>query len=134
MSSVKDWIKKDEGFRSHPYLDTVKKVTIGYGRNIDDNGITEEEAEFLLDNDIARCRKELAQFPWYYLQPPGVQDALLNMCFNLGIARLSGFRKMIAALEARNYTQASKEALDSKWATQVPNRAKSVAVAIRAGI
>lgn len=133
MDTLKDWIKKCEGFKSHPYLDTVGKVTIGYGRNIDDNGISEQEADVMLDNDIDRCRKELSPYSWYSEQPFGVQDALVNMCFNLGISRLLGFRKMIAALEAKNYTQAALEALDSKWANQVGKRAKDVAVMIRAG-
>lgn len=133
MKTLKDWIKQHEGYRSHPYLDTVGKVTIGYGRNIDDNGISKEEAEILLDNDIERCRKELSPYRWYSEQPFGVQDALVNMCFNLGLARLLGFRKMIAALEVKDYTKASKEALDSKWATQVHQRAKDIALMIREG-
>ena len=133
MTSLKDWIKRNEGFKSHPYLDTVGKVTIGWGRNIDDNGISKEEADYLFDNDFDRCQRELAPFPWYVNQPQNVQDALMNMCFNLGIGRLLGFRKMIAALTVKNYTLAAKEALDSKWATQVGDRAKQVALMIRQG-
>lgn len=109
------------------------KVTIGYGRNIDDNGISQVEAEFMLDNDIARCLKELSPYPWYVNQPENIQNALLNMCFNMGISRLLGFRKMIMALVAKDYTKAAIEALDSKWATQVGQRAKDVALMIRQG-
>ena len=133
MSNVKDWIKKCEGFRSHLYKDTVNKWTVGYGRNIEDNGISKEEADFLFDNDFNRCQKELAPFPWYVNQPQNVQDALMNMCFNLGIARLLGFRKMIMALTAKDYTKAAIEALDSKWANQVGQRAKDVALMIKQG-
>ena len=130
---LEEWIKHCEGYRSHPYLDTVKKVTIGYGRNIDDNGISQQEAEMMLRNDIARCKTELAPYPWYVNQPAGVQMALVNMCFNLGIGRLLGFRKMIMALTVKDYANAALEALDSKWATQVGQRAKDVAVMIREG-
>lgn len=130
---IDDWIKKHEGLRLKPYLDTVGKLTIGYGRNIDDLGITLEEAEFLLQNDLKRCRQQLAPFSWYVNQPKNVQDALLNMCFNIGISRLLGFRKMIVALTVKDYTKAAIEALDSKWATQVGQRAKDVALMIRQG-
>ncbi len=133
MTNLKDWIKKCEAFRSHPYLDTVGKITIGWGRNIDDNGISKEEADYLFDNDFNRCKAELAPFPWYVNQPQNVQDALMNMCFNIGIGRLLGFRKMIAALIVKDYTKAAIEALDSKWATQVGQRAKDVALMIRQG-
>lgn len=115
------------------YSDTVGKLTIGWGRNIEDNGISQAEADFMFDNDFARCQRELAPFPWYVNQPQNVQDALMNMCFNLGIARLLGFKKMIMALTAKDYTTAALEALDSKWAQQVGQRAKDVALMIRQG-
>jgi lysozyme len=133
MQDLKDWIKKCEGFRAFPYLDTVGKVTIGYGRNIDDLGISAAEAEFMLDNDLARCEKDLSQYSWYLIQPDNVKMALMNMCFNIGIHRLTGFKKMITALINKDYTNAALEALDSKWATQVGQRAKDVASMIREG-
>jgi lysozyme len=133
MQDLKDWIKKCEGFRAFPYLDTVGKVTIGYGRNIDDLGISAAEAEFMLDNDLARCEKDLSQYSWYLIQPDNVKMALMNMCFNIGINRLTGFKKMITALINKDYTNAALEALDSKWATQVGQRAKDVAAMIREG-
>jgi lysozyme len=133
MSDLKEWIKKCEGFASHPYLDTVGKLTIGYGRNIHDNGISQKEAEYLFDNDFSRCERELAPYPWYVNQPKNVQDALMNMCFNMGIERLLTFRKMILALTIKDYTTAALETLDSKWAIQVGNRAKDVALMMRQG-
>ncbi len=132
-TNLKDWIKRCEAFKSHPYLDTVGKLTIGWGRNIEDNGISQAEGDFMFDNDFARCERELAPYPWYVNQPEGVQAALMNMCFNLGIGRLLGFRKMIMALTAKDYTTAAIEALDSKWAKQVGQRAKDVALMIREG-
>jgi lysozyme len=130
---LKDWIKKCEGFKPYPYLDTVGKMTIGYGRNIQDNGISKEEADALFDNDFARCERELAPYAWYINQPQHVQDALMNMCFNLGIGRLLGFRKMIKALVVKDYTTASIEVLESEWAAQVGDRAKDVALMMRQG-
>lgn len=131
MINLKEWIKKHEGLKLKPYHDLVNKWTVGYGRNIEDNGISKEEAELMFDNDFARCQRELAPFSWYVNQPQNVQDALMNMCFNLGIGRLLGFKKMIRALTVKDYTQAAIEALDSKWAKQVPNRAKDIALMMR---
>lgn len=133
MKNLKDWIKKHEGFRSHLYSDSVGKTTIGYGRNIEDNGISKSEANFMFDNDIARCQSDLISFTWYTNQPTNIQNALMNMCFNMGIRRLLTFKKMIAAIESRDYTKASMEALNSLWAEQVGQRAKDVALMIRQG-
>jgi len=126
-----EWIKTYEGLKLYPYKCPANKLTIGYGRNIEERGISIEEAEFLLQNDILRCKQEMAPYTWYYGQPPQVQDALINMCFNLGLTRLLTFKRMIAALEAKDYTKAALEALDSKWAKQVKGRATDVAIMMR---
>lgn len=130
---LKKWIKSHEGFSSHLYLDTVGKRTIGFGRNIEDNGISKDEGEYLFDNDFNRCVSDLKNYIWYTDQPQHIQDALTNMCFNLGINRLLGFKKMITALMKKDYTEAAIEALDSKWAKQVGKRANDVALMIRQG-
>ena len=131
MLPVREWIKRDEGLRLFIYQCPESKWTAGYGRNLSDNGISAEEADFLLDNDIQRCIKELLPFPWYLDQPQPVKNALVNMCFNLGITRLLKFKKMIAALEVNDYTEAAKEALDSRWAKQVGARAINIAHVMR---
>lgn len=131
MTNLKEWIKKHEGFNSRPYLDTARKLTIGFGRNLSDNGISAEEADFLFNNDIERCKKELSEYNWYVSQPTNAQWALINMCFNLGISRLIEFKKMIAALTVKDYAKAAQEALNSQWSAQVGQRAKDVAVMIR---
>ena len=133
MKTLESWIKHHEGFRAFPYTCTGGKLTIGYGWNIEDTGITREEAEFILNNRILRCKQELAPFGWYIAQPPGVKDALINMCYNIGLPRLLKFKRMITALEREDYTKAALEALDSKWAKQVHDRAKDIALMIREG-
>lgn len=130
---VKRWIKHHEGMRLKPYKDIVDKITIGYGRNIEDNGITKEEAEFLFENDFKRCVDELSIYPWYTDQPVYIKNCLINMCFNMGIKRLLGFKRMIAALEKRDYVKAAIEAMDSKWAQQVKSRAVDIALVMRQG-
>lgn len=132
MQDVRDWIKKCEELRTHPYLDSTKHVSIGWGRNLD-NGISVDEAQLMFDNDFKRTINELAEHNWYWMQPKGVQDALINMNFNLGINKLLGFKKMIAALTAKEYTTAAREALDSLWAKQVHKRAADIALMISEG-
>ncbi len=130
---VRDLVR-DEGMRLKPYTDTVGKVTIGVGRNLDDVGISEAEALAMLDADIDRSMADLDRtLPWLFERPEPVQRALVNMCFNLGWPRLSGFRNMLAALEAGDYDRAAAEALDSRWARQVGARAERIAALFREG-
>jgi len=133
MDALEKWIAHHEGFRGLPYTCSGGKLSIGYGWNIEDTGITREEAEFILKSRILRCKQELAPFSWYIAQPPGVKDALINMSYNLGLSRLLKFKRMISALEREDYTKAALEALDSKWAKQVHGRANDIALMIREG-
>ncbi len=133
MDDVKAWIKKCEGIKLKPYLDTVGKSTIGYGRNLTDDGISKIEADYLFDNDFNRTQTELSIYPWFYEQSQNVQNALLNMNFNLGITRLLEFKDMIKALDVKDYSKAANAALNSKWAQEVGERAKDVAVMMREG-
>lgn len=121
-------VKKHEGFRGFPYKDTVGKLTIGYGRNLDDRGISETEAAILLRNDIiyhsyipSKYIKNFASFSLVR------RIALMDMAFNLGETRFSQFKNMIAELNAGNYSKASVEMLNSLWASQVGQRAKELA-------
>jgi len=114
----------DEAMRLRPYKCSADKLTIGVGRNLEDNGITEEEAMYLLRNDLKRTYEELrSNFSWYERLDSYRQEVLMNMCFNLGISRLKGFRKMIAALEIKDFKEAAVQMLDSRWAKQVGVRA-----------
>jgi lysozyme len=108
-------------------------MSIGIGRNLDGNGITKDEAIYLMRNDIERCTSELMSYSWYRSQPRVIRLALINMCFNLGLTRLLKFKKMIAALSIHDYETAANEALDSRWAKQVGSRATDIADIIRAG-
>lgn len=130
---LRDWLIECEGLKLELYTDSVGKKSIGVGRNLDDRGISRKEALFLLEEDVAICLKELEVHPWYTRQPQGVREALINMCFNLGMPRLLTFKKMIAALDGGNLHQASLEALDSLWAKQVGQRAKDISARIRDG-
>lgn len=117
-------IKKHEGYRDKLYQCTSGKSTIGYGRNIEDNGISKDEANLMLSNDIRECEKTLkSQFDFFEDLSEVRQAVLVNMMFNLGWPRLSKFKKMITAIYSKDYERASAEMLDSRWARQVGNRA-----------
>lgn len=116
-------LKRDEGVVLTLYKCSAGKNTIGVGRNVDDRGITEDESDYLLSNDIDLCVKELeGTFPWFQTLSDTRQRVMVNMCFNLGLSRLMGFRKFLAAMEAGEWETAGVEMLDSKWARQVGPR------------
>ena len=127
-------IRKNEGLSYLPYRCSAGALTIGYGHNLDARGISIEAAELLLKQDLEIAEKEVKNaFIWW----PKLDDArlgvLIEMCYNLGISRLVGFKKMLAALEEGDYKKAAKEMLDSKWAFQVKGRARELAEIMQTG-
>ena len=121
-------IKLHEGLELKPYKCSAGKLTIGWGRNIEDNGISEGEADFLLRNDLMRVQGELSRaVPCFLKLSETRQAVLLDMCFNLGITRFLQFKMMLTALEMEEYEEAAKEMLDSKWAKQVGKRSVRLA-------
>ena len=126
-------VMRHEGVRLYPYRDTVGKLTIGVGRNLDDVGISEEEAQLLLRNDLTQISAELAAQPWFSTLDRARRLALIDMGFNLGLPRLLQFKRMIAALEAGDWQRAADEMLDSRWAAQVGARARELAAIVQSG-
>ena len=128
-----DSVKEGEGLRLKPYRCTAGKLSIGYGRNLDDVGITLEEAELLLKNDLEKAEKEAEKFPVYSKLNQARKDVLIEMVFNMGYSRLSKFKKMFEALEKGDYSEAANQMLDSAWHTQVGKRAERLAYFMRIG-
>ena len=128
-------LKRHEGFRSKPYYCTAGKLTIGYGRNLDDVGITEVEAGFLLKVDALRATDDAGDiFPNILSYTENRQIAIINMLFNLGKTRFLGFSDMIKAIKRNDWISASIEALDSKWARKdVGMRAIEIANLLKKG-
>lgn len=131
--NIKEWLIKHEGLKVKPYYDTLGNITIGVGRNLSEINLESEIIFQMLDNDIARCKYELSKFDWYNNSRENVKACLENMCFNMGINRLLQFKNMIKALSDKNYELAAKEALNSKWATQVKGRATEIAEVMARG-
>lgn len=120
-----DMLVDHEGMRRKPYRCTAGKLTIGVGRNLDDRGISPDEAMYMLANDIKDARRELsAAFPWFDKLDEVRQAVLIDMCVNLGLSRLQGFRNTLALIGVGKYEAAAQEMLNSKWAEQVGRRAQ----------
>lgn len=127
-------ISDHEGLVLHPYKDTVGKVSIGYGRNLDDRGISRLEAEVLRESDLAEAyRIARRQARRFSQMNPARQAVLVDMAFNLGEPRLSGFKKMFAALERLDYATAAAEMRDSRWYGQVGRRGKRLVKIMETG-
>jgi lysozyme len=129
-----DLLRRDEGLRLKPYQDTVGKTTIGYGRNLDDVGITIEEAEVMLRADVRKCEREAAKYPWFLDLDMARKAVVVSMIYNLGARGFAGFKNTIADIAAGNYESAASRMLQSKWATQVGNRALRLSQAMRTGV
>ena len=134
MERLKAQIIRHEGLRRLPYECSQGKMTIGVGRNIEDNGLRDDEIDLMLENDlkssVAECNRN---FSFFGALDEVRQDVLVNMCFNMGIGRLLGFRRMCAALERGDFDVAAREMMDSRWARQVKGRAKELAQQMKRG-
>ena len=127
-------LEVDEDKRTRIYLDSVGKVTGGVGRNLTDRPFSEDEIALMLKNDIAIVERDLDRaLPWWRSLTDSRQNVLANMCFNMGIGRLLGFKNTLSLVQAHRYDAAAAEMLNSKWATQVGQRAIRLADMMRKG-
>jgi len=135
INLAKNMIKNDEGLELKVYRCPANKLSIGYGRNLEDRGITKDEADYLLTNDIRSIRKELLESKIDFEKLNNVrQSVLINMAYQMGLNGLFKFKKMFVALSNQDYALASLEMLDSKWAKQTPNRANRLSELMKRGV
>lgn len=148
IESLKGQLMLHEGLRLCPYKCTAGKLTIGVGHNMDDNPlpgyiqsyldkyseITHNMAMTLLEQDIEVCAAQLDRhLPWWSTMKECRQHVILDMCFNLGIQGLLGFKNTLKFIEAHEYAKASENMMKSKWAKQVGNRAVVLAQVMKSG-
>lgn len=130
---AKTIIGRHEGLRTRLYKDSVGKLTIGFGRNVEDVGIRVSEAQLMLENDIEDVETQLMRLvPCFQALSTNRQIVLVDMGF-MGVTKLMQFRKMFAALDQRDFETAADEMLASTWAAQVGQRAVELAAMMRAG-
>lgn len=133
---VEHMLIDDEGLKQFPYFDccgkqfrrcTCKeqgKLTLGVGRNIEDVGISENEATGLLSNDVKRVTAIIERnFPWFAKINVARRVVIVAMVFNMGLETFKTFTKMINRIESGDFYSASKEMLNSEWSAQVKSRA-----------
>lgn len=124
----------DEGVRLKPYRCPAGKLTIGIGRNLEDVGISRATADQMLDEDISACLMDCASFPWFDGLDPVRQRAIVNFRFNVGAGTLRQFKKLLGALERRDFASAGDELLHSAWAGQIqPARRDRIIRQVRTG-
>ncbi len=132
---------RDEGCKLLPYQDTVGLWTIGVGHLLGKtcppqyvNGITQQQADEWLEEDIADKANQLINYNWFANLDDVRKNAIINMAFNLGVNGLLHFPSMIHYLSIDDWDNAATEMLDSVWAGQVHNRANRLAQQITTGI
>lgn len=127
----------DEGEVLHAYQDSEGLLTIGVGRLIDKSrggGISREESRHLLANDIRKWMAIAGQWQWFDALDWPRQGVIICMLHQLGAKGVSGFRKMIAAIERKDYAEAATQMLNSTWRSQTPVRCERMANIMRSGV
>jgi len=137
--TVKERIKEHEGFRDTVYLDSLGKRTVGYGHLCvedhweDGKKYDKEYLDEIFDKDFQNAADQCEDLcNDYELElPETITDVLIEMIFQLGIGNVMKFKKMIAALQEKDFETASLEMLDSRWATQTPSRAEKLSLIVK---
>ena len=154
-----DMLKVHEGFRATPYRDTEGKLTVGFGRNLDDNPltpaerahlglgpndpltrITQEQAEYLFNNDLMSASNSAMNIfgdAWNNLNDAR-KSVIVNMIYNMGAGDFREFQDMIKAVKEGDWNKAAQEMLvnsagtgPSDWAKTVGQRAQELAEIMR---
>ncbi len=129
---IKNQLLTHEGLQLKPYRCPAGKLTIGVGRNIEDAGISEDEAMMLLEGDIHACVNDLRNlFESFDMFPENIQHVLIDMRFQLGMTGFLGFRKMIRSVEHKDWPEMVEQMKDSAWYGQTPNRANHLIQMVR---
>mgnify|MGYP001033127608 CR=1 FL=1 len=132
IERIKERIKRFEGFSRYPYRCPSGYLTIGYGRNLEAKGITLDEAELLLNNDVNSTIESLIQaLDFFIFLPAPAQEVLVDMAFNMGLGGLLKFKKFLEALRNKDWEKAAQEMENSLWYKQVKGRAKELVSIIR---
>lgn len=135
-------LRRDEGVRYEPYKDTMGIDTVGVGHNMEAHPLpadwtfplTDDQVNLLLSQDLQSVYADLTgNLPWWLYLDDVRQRVLCNMCFNLGINRLLGFRNTLGFVRQGKWDDAAQGMLNSAWATQVGERAQRLAAMMRTG-
>ena len=127
MKNLIENIKESEGFVKHVYDDSLGIPTIGYGFAIKDLDLDEDIASEILSRKVSKLINDVdSKFDWFNEANDEIKEVVVEMCYQLGVGGFSKFKKTISYFANKDYIKASVEMLDSKWATQTPNRANKL--------
>lgn len=133
-SNILDLLTLHEGYRQFIYEDTVGKRTIGIGFNLDDVGLSLEEAKAVLAIRVANTEKEvLAALPWVRWIDPVRRAVIIDMAYNMGMPTLLTFKRTLSSVQYGHYELAAQQMLESKWARQVKKRAVRLSNMMKTG-
>lgn len=117
-------LERDEGRKERMYLDSKGIATIGIGHNLRDKAISQRAIRVIFDDDLNDVLEDLDRsLSWWRNLSESRQRVIVNMCFNLGISRLLGFKQMLTAAKDGQYQTAAFEMKDSQWYLEVGARA-----------
>lgn len=134
MTKIAELLHKHEGYRQFAYKDTVGKLTIGIGFNLDDVGLSLAESYLILNHRIEQLEIELERvFPWYHELDEVRQAVIIDMAYNLGVPKLKTFVTTLGFVKDGEYQQAARQMLGTLWAKQVKGRAKTLARMMQSG-
>lgn len=133
IEKLKQSLTLHEGRKNFPYVDTVGKITVGIGFNLTDRGLSDEWIDKQFIDDVNYFHDQLNEFSWFRDLNEDRKVVLIDMAF-MGIKTFLKFTRLIQALKDKDYKKASKEMLNSKWATQVKGRAFDLAEGMLTGI
>lgn len=137
--SLFDLLQYEEGYRETAYHCTEGYPTIGIGTKIGPKGadlsnytlkVSESLARCMLNEEVQGIRDALVKYSWYRNLNEDRQIIIKSMCYQMGVSGVMKFKKMIAALEKQDFSEAARQALDSRWAKQTPARAERHATVI----
>ena len=114
-----------EGMKKSAYQDSLGFWTIGVGLCIDERknaGLTTDEIFYLLNSRLTAARNQLTQYEWFKRLDRIRQDAVVELCFNLGLGGLLSFKNMINSLATKSYSVAASDLKNSLWYKQVGSR------------
>jgi lysozyme len=133
LADMEALLEQQEGFRANPYRDSRGFLTIGFGTNLD-AGITREQAEALMDCQLAANEAALQAYPWFAGLDEVRRGVIENMAYNIGVSGVLEFKDMLAAIEAKDWPEAAHQMRASVWRVQVGDRALVLADIMETGV
>ena len=133
IAKLKQSLVLHEGRKNFPYTDSIGKLTIGIGYNLTDRGVSDHWIDHQFMQDIQYFHDQLSQLSFWSQLNDDRQVILIDMAF-MGWKKFMSFKRMLGALEREDYQLAADEMLDSKWASQVGNRAKQLSNGMILGV